>query len=279
MGIKTILASTVLGGAVLFGTGAVVQWGGADAITSADSLITKQTEQITAFSNQQKGLVSKIQSLQAELNALITSGSTNTKKIAELTAEIATLKTELATAQQGKTDAETAYNELAVKYAEQQDETNAANLAASELKAKVERAEAEILGKEALSEGEYQALIANNTVDNTLPDEEIEPGTPEEDLTGYKPLKMVSETPQVVNDNSNVPTKLTINKTVGTPADLIITNTDISKSYTAIIDGQSYAIPANGEVNLGTIASLDKKKMVINRSSGTELGKYYLTAN
>lgn len=278
MGIKTILASTVLGGAVLLGTGPVIDWAGGTAITGAESLITKQAEQITAYNNQQKGLVSKIQSLQAELNTLITSGSTDTKKITALTAEIAQLKSELTTAQEGRTAAETAYTQLEAQYMEQQDELNNANAEAVRLQTKVNSTTAELNDKEALSEGEYLAIIADNTV---KPGTDIEPTPPiVEDVIpeGYKSLKMIVDTPQLVYSSTGVLTTLTINKTVGEPADLIITNTDPSKDYTAIIDGQSYTIPAGGEVNLGTIASLDKKKMVITRSSGTELGKYYLTA-
>lgn len=292
MGLKGIVASTLVAGAVF--TGVAYTWDGGSAIDAAKNKIAQLTgSNATMKANEGKlitkvnGLKGQIETLKADvaskqqqIDDLIAQGGDNTEYIAELQAEIEANNAKIAelNAQIEKLNADLTASDadgeaLGKEIQRLQGELQEANTDAQELQASVNEAGT----VEESDQAAVDAALSGETV--TPPPTETEDGgeeptAPTEDpYKDYLTLNMIADTPTIIAENN----KMKIDKKlVDGEYHLIAINLDMTNSWTVNIDGTPTTIGASNTTDLGTAASLDGKPMTVkNYMTGVEY-KYVL---
>lgn len=287
-GFKSLVLAGTLSAVAFTG----VTWAGGDAIDSAKDLITQQDVQLAKFKSNETALVSKLNQVnttiatlqgqidakQAEIDKLILEGGEQVALIQSLTTEKQTLVADLKTATDERDKLATESDQfvaggetLMEEIVRLEGELNTANDDAEELQTFVDNHTMIEVDQVAVDAALGGAVIEPTPEPNPEPTPPVieEPTQP----AGSTNIKLMTETPQVLSGIND----LKIDVLNG---QVVLTNTNVTKHYTATIDGVSYTINPSTDTTIGDVAAFDKKVMTIKAYDGIKVGKtYWLTNN
>lgn len=244
---STIVSGMLAGGLAL---GALVTYDGGSILDRARTTIATQANQLNVFKSQQDQLAGKLTEAKERLAYLEENGTDADQ------AEIDSLKTKIA---DYEANVDAGSEQVANRINDLEAQVTAANDDAKALET-------------TMNENETTAAPMLQSELDVMTD-----NLPE----GYKQLKMMNDTPQVVYDMNGTATKLTIDKNVAdiNTAHLTIINNDQSRPYTITMkDGTKYTAAPASTLDLGLVKSLDAQTLTITDAYNLEVGKYYLMA-
>jgi myosin heavy subunit len=267
-----VIAAGIAGTVTL---GAMVTWGGTDALQSAKTKITQQAEAMGIYKSNETKLIEKAKSLKtqiAQLNETIadlqSAGGDNQAMIEDLTNQLANKQIELDKLTEDLAKAQTNGENLAQRIDDLTAELDKANAEADALQVTVNTTNAPISDQAAVDEAIDGTVVTDPATNPT-----VEPIGTNPDGSAAKQIWMLTDVPYSMTSDGSIKLNVLTDDTV-----VIINTTDYDRKVTVL--GVTTTVPAqsiNG-VAIGTMSELNNHNLTLANQYGSTMGVYYLMA-